>query len=646
MAMLRTNPLRFFLFIFLIILLGITARVSWSTLAEPVAKLQTDNPGSQLSSSSVQSIATNQKLLKPTPAISSDRISGEAAKSATHLQKQGSAVATYLNLPLYFEENRGQVDKQVDFLARGFGYTLFLTPQESVISLRSSVADVVTGDVDSAKQAAVTVPAVVRMQMLGANDKPHVAGHDKFKGKSNYLIGNDPGKWHTGVPTYGKVRYEDVYPGIDLVYYGKQQQLEYDFVVAPGADPDNINLSFTGADKIEVAENGNLVLQVGQKTIQFQKPVAYQKTGEQLEPVDSAFILKNSKDVQFQVAAYDRERELIIDPVLIYSSYLGGTGQDVARGLGIDADGNIYLAGGTTSSAFPTTTGAFAGVFIGGTFDAFVSKISSTTGLLDYSTYLGGTGDEQATEIAVSAAGNAHVVGYTDSADFPRVNPAQNLLGGNRDIFVTRLNQFGNALDFSTFLGGSDSDIGLGITLDASGNVYAVGYSNSDNADTSAYPVVTAFQPTNTSTDFDAVITKLGPTGVILWSSYHGGISTEFGENIALDPSETYVYIHGITYSSNFPVTAGAFEVTRPGGLDNFVTAINNTATPLVQWSTYLGGTADDDSVGSGAGRYGAIAVNNVGVYVTGSTQSTDFPTTTGALSALHNGPLRADCWI
>ena len=292
MTLLRNNPSRFFFFILLIVLLGITARASWSMLDEPVVQPQSDNHGS---SSSELETASSQKHPKPAPEITPDRSSGETAKSAAHYQKQSGAVATYLNLPLYFEENRGQVDEQVDFLARGFGYTLFLTPQESVISLRSSVADVVTGDVDSAKQAAVTVPAVVRMQLLGANDKPHVAGHDKFKGKSNYLIGNDPGKWHTDVPTYGKVRYENVYPGIDLVYYGKQQQLEYDFVVAPGADPDNINLGFTGADKIEVAENGNLVLQVGQKTIQFQKPVAYQKTGAQLEPVDSAFILKNRR---------------------------------------------------------------------------------------------------------------------------------------------------------------------------------------------------------------------------------------------------------------------------------------------------------------------------------------------------------------
>ena len=331
---------------------------------------------------------------------------------------------------------------------------------------------------------------------------------------------------------------------------------------------------------------------------------------------------------------------MIIDPVLIYSSYLGGTGQDVARGLGIDPDGNIYLAGGTTSNAFPTTVGAFRETVIGGTFDAFVAKINANTGSLDYSTYLGGSGDEQATEIAVNALGNnAHVVGYTDSTDFPMVSPAQGTNAGNRDVFVTRLNEFGNALDFSTYLGGSGSDNGLGITLDTAGNVYAVGYSNSIGTGTTAYPVLDAFQPVNASSDFDGVITKLNPAGVILWSSYLGGTSTERIENIALDPAGEYVYIHGITFSTGL-ATAGAYQTTRPGGLDIFVTAINNTATsPTVQWATYLGGNDDEDSVGFGAGRYGAIAVNNVGVYVTGSTQSADFPTTAGALSTLHNGP-------
>lgn len=641
MEILNKLPVRkVFIFVF-IFLLGTTARLSWSGLENPYLQSPAGNRDLHQTASAMQVTASSQKNPQWYPATTPDRSTAETTKSIPHLENHDRVVATYLNLPLHFEENRGQTDSMVDFISRGDGYSLFLTPRESVLLVRNPTMKTTDG-ARTEKRSGGTTSAVVRMQLLGANKRAAVVGQDKLKGRSNYLLGNNPNNWHTNIPTYGKVRYESVYPGIDLVYYGKQKRLEYDFVVAPGVDPDKIRLGFKGVDRIEVAANGNLVLHNGVSRIEFLKPEIYQKNGDQVEPVDGAFVLENSTEVRFQVAAYDHHRELVIDPVLVYSSYLGGTGQDVATGVGIDAAGNIYLAGETTSNAFPTTPGAYDTNNTATIFDAFVTKIAPISGALVYSTYLGGSGDDHGTGIAVDAAGHAHVTGYTDSADFPTINPAQGSIGGDRDIFVARLNPTGSGLDYSTYLGGSRSDNGMDIALDATGNVYIVGYSNSSSYPTGAisYPVVSAFQVSNGSLlDNDAVVTKLSPTGSIVWSSYLGGTSTDFGFNIALDPSDTVVYVHGTTYSNTFPVTSGAFEGTPPGGLDNFVTAIGNTATPIVQWSTYLGGTANDERAGSSSDGYGAIAVNNVGVYVTGSTQSTDFPTTTGAFSISHNGP-------
>ena len=636
MEMLERLPVRRVFIFFIIFLLGITARLSWSAHANPVLQSQEVNRGSYLSTSSRMVTSSSQMNPQPTSATNTDRRTTETTRILPHLQNRNRAVATYLKLPLRFEENQGQTDSMVDFISRGGGYTLFLTPHESVLLTQKSAIKTKDGP-RTDKRSSIITPVVVRMQLLGANGKAAVVGQDKFKGESNYLIGNDPKNWHTGVPTYGKVRYESVYPGIDLVYYGKQQKLEYDFVVAPGADPDKICLGFKGVERIEVAANGNLVLHFGTSSFEFLKPKIYQEIGDQVKPVDGAFVLENNTEVRFQVAAYDHHRELVIDPVLVYSSYLGGVGQDVARGVGIDAAGNIYLVGETTSNAFPTTSGAYdTTINSAGSFDVFVSKIDPISGALVYSTYLGGLGNDKGTEIAVDAAGNAHVVGFTNSDDFPTTSGvAQNSISGSYDIFVTKINPDGNALLFSTYLGGSNLEFGNDIAVDAGGNVYIVGETESSD-----YPTLSAFQPNNASTLQDAVITKLNSTGGIVWSSYYGGSSTEDGENIALDPTGSYVYIHGSTYSDNFPVTTGAFEVNRPGGLDNFVTAISNTAIPSVPWSTYLGGSANDERAGSAADGYGAIAVNNVGVYVTGSTQSIDFPTTTGALSASHNGPL------
>ena len=340
MEILRKLPVRKVFIVVFIYLIGTTARLSWSGLENPLLQSPAGNRDLHQTASAMQVTASSQKNPQWYTATTPDHSTAETTKSIPHLENHDRAVATYLNLPLHFEENRGQTDSMVDFISRGDGYALFLTPRESVLLVRNPTMKTTDG-ARTDKRSGGTTSAVVRMQLLGANKRAAVVGQDKLKGRSNYLLGNNPNNWHTNIPTYGKVRYESVYPGIDLVYYGKQKRLEYDFVVAPGVDPDKIRLGFKGVDRIEVAANGNLVLHNGASRIEFLKPEIYQKIGDQVEPVDGAFVLKNTTEVRFQVAAYDHNRELVIDPVLVYSSYLGGVGQDVARGMGIDAAGNI-----------------------------------------------------------------------------------------------------------------------------------------------------------------------------------------------------------------------------------------------------------------------------------------------------------------
>src|SRR5882724_689003 len=306
---------------------------------------------------------------------------------------------SYGKLPLQFEANRGQTDKQVHFLSRGVGYSLYLTSGEAVLVLSKPAAD--------AKRVAL------RMSLVGAARQPLVSGVEEQPGKANYLIGKDRSKWQTNVPTYAKVRYKNVYRGTDLLYYGNQRQLEYDFVLAPGADPNKIVLGFKGVERLEITAQGELVLHAAGGDVRQHKPVIYQNIDGVRREIDGGYVLKGAKRVGFQVAAYDRSRPLVIDPVLAYSTYLGG------HGIAVDTDGNAYVVGSTGSTAFPTTAGAFQPNYAGGYGDAFVTKLNSTGSALVYSTYLGGSGWDRGHAIAVDTDGNAYVTGMTNSIDFP-----------------------------------------------------------------------------------------------------------------------------------------------------------------------------------------------------------------------------------
>jgi len=399
------------------------------------------------------------------------------------LTAQPRIVESYGKLPLSFEANVGQTSSQVDFLSRGQGYTLFLTRRaEAVLVLGKSAPERTPAqptDKLSAvvkPQPEVTPPAVVRIKLVGAKLTPQVEGLEEFPGKANYFIGNDPKKWRTNVPMYAKVRAHAVYPGVDLVYYGNQRQLEHDFIVAPGADPGAITMAVEGAERLSLGAQGDLVLQMKNEQVRFQKPVAYQEVEGVRREIPSSYRLKNAHRVGFQVAAYDGSRPLIIDPVLAYSTYLGGSGGDGGNAIALDASGNAYVTGFTISTDFPTTTGAYQ-TTLKGNGNAFVTKLNpSLPGLasLVYSTYLGGSNNDFGLGIAVDAAGNnAYVTGGTTSSDFPTTLGAyQTTLKDTNNAFVTKLNPSlpGLAsLVYSTYLGGSTGtgNGGNAITVDA-----------------------------------------------------------------------------------------------------------------------------------------------------------------------------------
>ncbi len=539
-------------------------------------------------------------------------------------------LANYGKLPLSFEINRGQTDEAVKFLSRGKGYTLFLTSTDAVLSLRKGSAEPEaqvprlvndrggTGVSPVASGSPLPQPAVLRMKLLGANPEARVTGIEELPGKSNYFIGNDPEKWRTNVPHYSKVSYEEVYPGIDLVYYGTdQQQLEYDFVVSPGADPKAIQLAVEGAEEIRVDGDGDLVVETEGGEVRFHKPVVYQKEEPQRQYLDGRYVLDEANhEVSFEIAAYDASKPLIIDPVLSYSTYVGGSETDEGSGIAVDASGNAYVTGSTRSANFPVVS-PFQSSNNG--FDVFVTKLNSSGNALLYSTYLGGSvsfGDFGG-DIAVDSSGNAYVTGTTFSTDFPMANPFQAGLNGTSDAFVAKLNADGSALLYSTYLGGSgtenpDDPVDGGIAVDGLGNAYVTGTTFSTD-----FPTVNPLQAAHGGGIDDAFVTKLNPTGsALVYSTYLGGDGGESGTSIAVDSSGN-AYVTGSTFSTDFP-TASPIQATIGGNDDAFVTKLNAAGSAIV-YSTYLGGTQREQ--GSG------IAADSSGnAYVTGQTDSTDFP--------------------
>jgi hypothetical protein len=459
---------------------------------------------------------------------------------------QDAVYAALAQMPLRFEANRGQVDAAVEFLARGKGYTLFLTPTEAVLALREPLATAaqrapLLGTLspeppgakrpDAKQSEQVAGERVLRLQLLDANPAPVLKGREELPGKVNYFRGSDPARWHTQIPTYTRVSYVGVYPGIDLEYYGQQEQLEYDFLVAPGADPGVIALAVVGADRVELDDTGDLVLHTRGGTVVQRKPVIYQVVGDARKTIEGSYVLQPGDadappTIGFAVGAYDSSRPLVIDPVLTYSTYLGGIGRDLGQAIAVDASGNAYVTGGTTSANFPTTAGAFQVTYDPGFCegaigdlceDAFVTKLIPNTALppaqqLAYSTYLGGTGSDIGYGIAVDGGGNAYVAGVAGFPDFPTTPGAfQPTFGAIQAAFVTKLSPNGSALVYSTFLSAGDTDSGLAIALlpgcAANCNAYVSGQTNLPTLATPG-----AFQ-TTPGGNFDAYVAVLNTGG-------------------------------------------------------------------------------------------------------------------------------------
>ena len=565
---------------------------------------------------------------------------------------------TYGKLPLSFEANQGQSDKQVKFLSRGQGYTLFLTGDEAVLSLRRSSAQ----DADRDKLAALKPAAfksksidsaVLRMKLVGANSSATVSGSEEQEGKSNYFIGNDSSRWRTNVSNYSKVRYQDAYPGVDLVYYGNQRQLEYDFVVAPGSDPRIITLDVSADSEVSgkrtiaplrIAENGDLLVPTDGGQVRFHKPVVYQPENSSSihaiggnpdavtakNTIDGRWILKAGNQVGFEVASYDPSRALVIDPALSYSTYLGGTGTDGAFGVAIDSMGDCYVTGFTSSTNFPTKN-PYQKKNAGGV-DTFVTKLNRTGTALVYSTYIGGSSTEYPFGISVDSTGEAYEIGNTGSTNFPVTSGAFQTTclscANYPAVFLTKLNVNGTALVYSTFLGGSGDNRAFGITLDSSNNAYLIGWTTSTNFPVTANAFQTSYVPGAVSNVFVAEIDPAGKGQEdLVYSTYLGGSVQDVGFGIALDSSNLTPLLPATATHPDFPVTTGAFQTSTTVNGAAFVTKLNVGGTAEI-YSTYLGGTT-----GTSAGN--SIKVDSAGnSYVTGYTCASDFPVTGGVIQA------------
>jgi hypothetical protein len=655
---------------------------------------------------------------------------------ATPLAK-ADILAAYGKLPIAFEKNEGQSDLRVKFLAHGNGYTLFLTDREAVLHLGASRLPKAADDKGfangRASKSETSADSVVRLSLAGSNPSTQLEGLELQSGHTNYLIGNNPARWQRSVPLYSRVKYHDVYPGIDAVYYGNQSQLETDFVVSPGSDPGQIALQISGGEDIKrhikLDAQGDLVVGSAAGDLILHCPDVYQEISGRRREVAANYVQRRPGLVGIQVASYDSTKPLVVDPVVVYSTYLGGsTGTaggvagNSANAVTVDANDNAYITGSTSASDFPVTSGVFQSTNKSNGFlkaNAFVTKLNPTATALVYSTFLGGSVGDSGDGIGADSSGNAYVTGSTSSLDFPvtpgsaiqSIFPAGNTgstgfftvldpngvsllystyLGGNGtfdgpagitldangiayivgttdsstfpvspnalqknnnsggapgpgsdNVFLSRIDRTKAGLAglvYSTYLGGTGSDSGSAIAVDANANAYLVGTATSSN-----FPMMNAFQP-NLNGRQNAFIARIDTVNsVLVYSTFlgEGFANGDTGNCIAVD-SNFNAYVGGHTYDLNFPVTVGAFETTFPAAANDFtgfVARFDTTksgASSLI-YATYLGGSVSGD-------QPHAVAVDSVGnAYLTGETWSGNFPVTPGApqnngVSGLQNG--------
>jgi photosystem II stability/assembly factor-like uncharacterized protein len=539
------------------------------------------------------------------------------------------AADSYGVLPLSLEPNLGQAPEATKFLSRGAGYQISLTANEVLLKLRERPkSPTATGESSASTEpheqalsqsklpihAARSAPVrmiEVGMKLVGANPAPQLEAERELPGKSNYLSGNDATRWRTNVSTYGQVSYREIYSGIDLLFYGNQRQLEYDFIVSPGADTAQIRLAFRGANKLEIEANGDLVLHLpGGDEMRQPAPVLYQEIDGVRRAVTGGYVLQSENQIGFRVGEYDSKLALVIDPVLVYSTYLGFYASADNGGIAIDAANNVYLTGSNDD-------------------DVYVAKLNAAGTAFVYTTLIGGSGDggwgDVGFAIAIDSLGNAYVSGDAYSADFPVVNAFQSLKSSESinvpDAFVLKLDPTGSTLIFSTYLGGVDSDESTGIAVDASGNAYVTGFTESpihyvNVPPGTPFPTVNAYQPELAGAN-DAFLTKFTSTGSVVFSTYLGGAGQDGGFDIAVDDQGS-AYLAGYTDSANYPLQ-NPFQPLIKGAGDVFVTRFNPAGTAL-SYSTYLGGSGNDSAKG-----LKLDASKNI--YLTGYTYSTDYPT-------------------
>lgn len=551
---------------------------------------------------------------------------GAGTAAAAFTVDTGRALNAYGKLPVAFIENTGQTDARVHYYAQGNRFGFYLTQQEVMLAFTDKNPD--SG-------------VALALRFIGANLHARVEGSERAPGELNYLRGNDPAAWRTHVPRYGEVTYRELWTGIDLRLREQSGVLKYEFHVRPGARPSDIRLAYRGATRLSVDESGALLIDTAAGVLRDAAPVAYQEAGGARVPVPSRYTVERTgRSARFAFAVgdtYDPNRELIIDPGIQYTTFLGGNADETGAGIVVDGSGNAYIGGTTQSPDFPTTVGAFRRTGAASNFaDAFVSKLNAQGTALIYSTFIGGSDMEFGRRIAIDAAGNAYLTGQTKSTNFPVTGNAfdrtlnippncPRCATDNTDGFVTKLNATGSALVYSTYLGGTDYDSPRGIAVDAGGNAYVIGETVSTDFPTTA----AAFRRTSAGS-YDMFVTKLNATGSALaYSTYIGGTQVDNGERVAVDGGGN-AYVLGFSSSLDFPTTAGAFDRTSNGDFDVTLTKVNPSGSGLV-YSTYLGG-AGSDSVGG-------LVVNDAGeAYVSGGTGSLNFPTTAGALSTPPDG--------
>jgi hypothetical protein len=560
-------------------------------------------------------------LTLASPFTSLSLISAALARGAAAINKAPLASATtpdaatkariaenYGKLPLSFEANQGQFGKQARFVSRGGGYRLALAPASAALFLRTA---------DSR--------AIVQMQPLNANPNPTITGVDKLPGVSNYFRGNNPKNWRTDVPHFAKVKYDQVYPGIDLVYYGNQRQLEYDFVVAPGVDPNKIKLGFTGADEIKIADNGDLLLNVKGRELRQHRPIIYQEVNGHRAPIAGRFVIEGKNRVRFDIGEYDCGKELVIDPTvsLSYSTFVGDEYDDKALAIAANSSGNTFVTGETASPSYDISGSVYdsscgTNGSCNSTTDVFVTKLASDGKTLVWSTFIGGSSDETGRAIAVDSSGDIHIAGNTNSTDFPAIaSPFQGDQTGD-DGFLFKLSSGGNSRLYATYIGGSGSDQCHGIAMNGSYPV-VVGESNSNNLSTSSAPY-----DSTSNGGYDAFVaefdTSLTGASSRRYLTYLGGSTSDYGRAVAVQGG--YAYVTGYAQSTNFPVKPNtgsplAYDTSRGGLQDAFVAKINpaNGGSSDLTYSTYFGGGGRDAGYG--------IAVNSSGeAFVTGETNS------------------------